>query len=78
MFVLFYSIIGFAALILLVVGMSYMTLGKGMALFWGFPLLAIIFLSLYLVAYFGQKKSHHQMIKLHRFFEEVIKSDNNG
>ena len=33
------------------------------------PVLLLVFLSLYLVSYFGQKIGKKQMIILHRFFE---------
>ena len=78
MFVLFYSIIGFLAFILLVVGMSMMTLGKSLAIFWGVPVLALLFISLYLVAYIGQRKSRHQMIILYRFLEACTETGKNA
>jgi hypothetical protein len=70
MFVFFYSFIGFAALIISIVGLSNWSLNKSAAILWFVPLLGLIFLSIYLVAYFGQRTSIEQMIKLHRFLEE--------
>ena len=70
MFVFFYFIIGFAALIISFVGFSYVSLGKPGTILWLVPVLILVFLSLYLVAYFGKKMGRNQMITLHKFFEE--------
>lgn len=70
MFVFFYAVIGLALLVVTVIGLSTMTLDKGTMIFWWIPGLLILFLSLYLVAYFGQKIGHKQMITLQKFFEE--------
>jgi hypothetical protein len=72
MFVFFYAFIGFAILILAILGTSYMSLGKSGAILWLIPVLCIIFLTLYLVSYFGQKLGHDQMVVLHHFMEECI------
>lgn len=74
MFVFFYSIIGVAILFISVVGYSYLSLGKSGSILWFVPVLLIVFLSLYLVAHFGQKLGHHQMVTLHKFMEECIGS----
>jgi len=72
MFVLFYSIIGFAALVIAVFGMSYWSLGKSVMILWWVPVLAGIFLTLYLVAYYGQRLGRDQMKVLERFLRGVI------
>lgn len=71
MFVFFYALIGLALLVVMVIGLSTMTLDKGTMVFWWIPALLIVFLSLYLVAYFGQKLGHNQMVVLQSFFEET-------
>jgi len=71
MFVFFYSIIGLATLVIGTVGLSYKMLDKPTTILWWVPVLAIIFLSLYLVAFFGQKLGHQQIEKLHSFFENA-------
>lgn len=73
MFIFFYSLIGLALLVVTVIGLSTMTLDKGTAIFWWIPALLIAFLTLYLVAYFGQKIGHDQMVELQSFFEENAK-----
>ncbi|HCM75667.1 MAG TPA: hypothetical protein DIS90_04760 [Cytophagales bacterium] len=73
MFVFFYSIIGLAILFIGVLGLSYWMLGKSTSILWLEPILILIFLSLYLVAYSGQKLGEKQMIILHDF---IVKCTN--
>jgi hypothetical protein len=73
MFVLFYSVIGFAALVISVFGLSYWSLGKPVAFMWWVPVLGAIFLSLYLVAYYGQRLGREQMKTLDRFLKSVVR-----
>ena len=72
MFVLFYSTIGFAALIVLVFGLSYWSLGKSTLILWWVPVLAALYLTLYLVAYFGQRLGKDQMILLQKFIDKLL------
>ena len=71
MFVFFYSIIGIATMIVGTIGFSKLTLGGSGSLLWSVPVLLLIFLSLYLVSYTGQKVGKKQMITLHRFIEQA-------
>jgi len=70
MFVFFYSIIGVGTLIAATIGFSMLSLGKPSPILWAVPVLVLIFLSLFLVSYSGQKVGKKQMIILHRFLEE--------
>jgi hypothetical protein len=72
MFVFFYGLIAFAILAIAVIGFSQLSLGNSASVLWIIPGLIIVFLSLYLVAYFGQKTGEAQMIRLHQFLEESI------
>lgn len=72
MFVFFYSAIGFAAMIILMAGLSMWSLGNPATILWLVPVLIVLFLSLYLVAYSGQKLGHKQMGAIHRFIEECL------
>lgn len=69
LFVFFYALIGFAALVVGVVGASFLTLGHSGAILWALPVLVLAFLSLYLVAFFGKRTGRDQMITLHHFLE---------
>ncbi|MDH5475339.1 MAG: hypothetical protein OEX22_06585 [Cyclobacteriaceae bacterium] len=71
MFVFFYSIIGMAILVLGTLGLSYSMLDKPSGILWWVPALVLVFLSIYLVAFFGQKVGHKQIDTLHDFFEEA-------
>jgi len=67
MFVFFYALIGLAVLFIGVLGLSYLMLDKPAIILWLVPVLILVFLSLYLVAHFGQKLGEKQMIILHDF-----------
>lgn len=70
MFVFFYSLLGFATLVIAVVGFSKLSLDKTAPILWVLPALILMIASLYLVAYLGQKASHDQMLTLHQFLEK--------
>ena len=70
LFVFFYSVIGLAILVIATLGFSYYSLGKSTDVLWWIPALVGLFLTLYLVSYFGQKVGHDQMLVLHQFFEK--------
>jgi hypothetical protein len=72
MFVFFYAAIGFATMIILMIGLSLWSLGSSATILWLVPVLVFLFLTLYLVAYFGQKLGHKQMGNIHRFMEECL------
>lgn len=72
MFVFFYAIIAFAILMVSMIGLSYWSLDKPATILWLVPALILLFLTLYLVAYFGQKLGHKQMTNIHRFVEKCI------
>ncbi|MFV1884507.1 MAG: hypothetical protein ACMZ7B_08470 [Balneola sp.] len=72
MFMFFYSLIGFITLIAAMVSLSYWSLGQESIIFWSVPALILVFLSLYLVAYLGQKFGHQQIVYIHRFLEESV------
>ena len=75
MFVFFYALIAFAILVLSIVGLTNYSLGKSAVILWLIPILILGFLSLYLVAYFGQKMGQDQMITLHQFIEKSLEID---
>lgn len=72
MFIFFYSFIGFVTLIVSLIGFSFISLDKDATILWAVPMLVLVFLSLYLIAYLGQKFGHRQMIYLHHFMEECL------
>lgn len=78
LFVFFYSLIAFAALIISIVGMSFLTLGKPAGILWVVPVLLVVYLSLYLVAYSGKRLGYDQMVRLHKFIEKSTGLDIEG
>ena len=72
MFVFFYTAIGFSALIILIVGLTNRMFDEPSNILWWIPVLLVVFVSLYWVAWQGQKLSHDQMVKLHRFLEDTV------
>lgn len=70
MFVFFYAVIGFAIVVISIIGFANMSLEKSGAVLWLVPVLVIAFMSLYLVAYLGQRKGHDEMVTLHTFLEK--------
>lgn len=72
MFVFFYAAIGFFTMVVLLWGLTNHTLGKSVWILWWIPVLVLVFLTLYLVAYFGQRLGHDQMLTLHQFVEKSL------
>lgn len=72
MFVFFYATIGFVFIITLIIGLTNISLDKESTIIWLSPILLILFFSLYLISYLGQKKGRPQLISLERFIEDAL------
>jgi hypothetical protein len=72
MFIFFYAVIAFATLVVTVIGTSNMSVGNSGAILWALPFLALVFCSLYIVSYTGQRKGHDQVESLHRIVEHCV------
>lgn len=72
MFIFFYAFIGFAIMVIAIIGFSRMSLDMPAPILWWLPVLFVILLSIYLVSFFGQKIGHDQMETLHHFLEESL------
>ena len=72
MFVFFYAALGFAIMVIFIIGTSQMMLDKPCAILWTIPFLFGLLLTLYLVSFFGQKMGHHKMVTLHNFIEDTM------
>jgi hypothetical protein len=75
MFVFFYSIIGILIMIATIIGFANRSIGESCMILWLVPILIMVFLSLYLTSYIGQKKGHDQVEELHHFLEYCIGHD---
>ena len=73
MFIFFYSLIAFAFIVISVIGFSNFSLGHSASILFVVPILFMTFLTLYFVAYCGQRLGHDQMLTLHGFLEETLK-----
>ncbi|MFK8006291.1 MAG: hypothetical protein AB8H03_07975 [Saprospiraceae bacterium] len=71
LFMFFYFLIAFATVIISIIGLSNLYLGKPGLVLWLVPILILIFLTLFLVAFFGQKLGHDEMVTLHHFLEDA-------
>lgn len=72
MFIFFYVIVGFSAFIILMYGLSLRMLNENADILWLVPLLLLVFSTLWLAAYAGQKKGHRQLDTLHSFLERCV------
>lgn len=72
MYVFFYAVIGVASVIIGVIGLANLSLGEPAGILWLLPLLVAIFLSLYLVAFVGQKKGHDQMAEMQEIVDQIL------
>ncbi|GAB4254527.1 MAG: hypothetical protein Kow0027_20670 [Saprospiraceae bacterium] len=72
LFIFFYALVGLAFLGVLLVGVSYLTVGMDASILWWALVLAGVLASIYLVSYFGQRLGHDQMEILHNFLEEKL------
>jgi hypothetical protein len=70
MFIFFYAIIGFAIMIVSIIGFSNLSINQSGAILWSLPILIAVFLTIYISAYFGKRLGRDQMIILHRYFEK--------
>lgn len=71
MFVFFYALVGFAALVIAIIGLSRYNLGMSAGILWWVPILGLIFGSIYYASRTGQKLGHDQLDTLHNFLAEA-------
>jgi hypothetical protein len=71
LFVFFYSLVGFALLMVALYGFSQLSLGRQADILFLLPILALVLTSLYAVSYTGQQASRHETEVLSRFFERA-------
>lgn len=70
MFTFGHIAISVAAVFILIVGLSNMSLGLSSMILWSLPVLAVISLVMYLIARAGRKLGEEQLFDLHHFFEQ--------
>lgn len=72
MFVFFYFVIAVAITFISIIGFSNISLDHSGSILWLVPVLLVIFATLWLVAYYGQRLGHDQMLTLHYFLEKSL------
>ncbi|MCF8248238.1 MAG: hypothetical protein K9J37_23595 [Saprospiraceae bacterium] len=72
MFIFFYTVVGLTTLGMLLYGLSLFSLGQPAKILWWVLPMVLLFLSIYLVSYSGQKAGRRQMGKLHGFIEGCL------
>lgn len=72
-FVFIYSLLGFAIMVVSIVGFANRSIGNSSSILWLVPILILILVGFYLSSYFGQKLAHDQMLTLHDFVENNIR-----
>ena len=71
MYIFFYTLLGFASLVIMIVGFSQMQLGLSGRILWTLPILALITLFALMNARTGQKLGKDQMNRLYHYYKEV-------
>jgi hypothetical protein len=74
--VFLYAIIGLSIVIASVIGFANRSIGESGGILWTIPVLVLIFVSMYSVSYFGQKKGHDQVEGIYRFLRGEIEDCN--
>lgn len=72
MLIFFYAILGFATIVVTIMGFGLKSLNKDGSILWLVPILLIALCSIYIVGYLGKKKGYDQMVIIHNFFEKAI------
>jgi len=70
MFTIVHIATSVAAMFVLIIGLSNMSLGLSSMILWSLPVLAVISLIMYLIARAGRKMGEEQLFDLHHFFEQ--------
>jgi len=76
MFVFFYAVIALLIVIVAVIGFANKSIGEPATILWTIPLLLVIFISMYAVSYYGQKKGHNQVEEIYDYMSTIISIHN--
>ena len=72
MYIFFYTLLGFAALVITIMGFSQMQLGLSSRILWALPVLALITFFAVMTARTGQKLGKDQMNLLHQYYRDIL------
>lgn len=72
MFVFFYALLGFIAVVVSVIGFSQMNLGLSAGILWLLPVMAFLLIMVYLSARHGQNLGADEMSRLNQFLHQAL------
>ncbi|MEZ4994590.1 MAG: hypothetical protein R2824_29480 [Saprospiraceae bacterium] len=72
MFIFFYALLGFAIMIVSIMGFSQWNLGLSARILWALPILLLLLVFAYFTAKAGQKLGHNEMDTLYHFFRNSV------
>lgn len=72
MFIFFYALLGFAIMIVSIMGFSQWNLGLSARILWALPILLLLLVFAYFTAKAGQKLGRDEMDTLYHFFRDSI------
>ncbi len=72
LFIAIYAAVGFGGMVALIWGYSQYTLGMDATVLWLAPIAAVIGLTAWVVAWFGQRLGHDQMVILQDFLKQTV------
>lgn len=72
MFFFFYALIVFAGGVISIIGMANWFVGNSYQILWLVPLCILLFSTLYLLSYLGQRRGNRQMRMLKQFLKDAI------
>jgi hypothetical protein len=72
MFIFFYAFLGFAIMIVSIMGFSQWNLGLSARILWALPILLLLLVLAYFTAKAGQKLGHDEMDTLYHFFRNTV------
>lgn len=72
MYIFFYAILGFAILIIMIMGFSQLNLGLSARILWALPVLLVLLVLAVITARTGQNLGRDEMALLYRFFQNTV------
>jgi len=75
MYLFFYALLGFAAMVVMIMGFSQLNLGLPAGILWILPVLLGLFLFAFFTAKAGQKLGHDEMHLLYNFLEDALEKN---
>lgn len=72
MYIFFYALLGFAIMVVMIMGFSQLNLGLSARILWALPVLLLLLLLAYGTARMGQRLGHEEMDQLYNFLIKTV------